>query len=106
LPLPNILRGHGRTAATDPRHTGSDPPRAGPSANGAGGSSEWRRLKAEILTRDHHQCQLQLPGCEGYGSEIDRIGSLGDSAGGSLEELRAACKSCERSKASAFRLLD
>jgi hypothetical protein len=106
LPLPNILRGHGRTAARDPRDTGADAPRAGPTSNGASSPPDWKRLKAEVLERDHHQCQLQLPGCERNGSEIDRIGSLGDPAGGSREELRAACKSCERSKASAFRLLD
>jgi hypothetical protein len=106
LPLPNILRGHGRPARDGPRDACADPPGNGSALNHAVGSADWKRLKAEILERDHHRCQLLLPGCESHASEIDHIGRPEVNGNGSRENLRAACKSCGRNKGRAFRLLD
>jgi hypothetical protein len=96
LPLLKILRDRGHSAAG----SGSDQlPRR--SAQNQTNDS----LKAEILKRDHYRCQLHLPGCEGHATELDRVetGEYGD--GGSSENLRGSCKSCERTKGQAFRLL-
>jgi hypothetical protein len=99
LPLPKILRDHAPSAFAARAGGFNELPKR-PAVDQAAES-----LKAEVLKRDHYRCQLQLPGCEGHASELDRVetGEYGDD--GSSESLRGACKSCERTKGQAFRLL-
>jgi 5-methylcytosine-specific restriction endonuclease McrA len=100
LPLPKILRDRAPSAFTA---------RAGGSSENAPKRSPMNQeadsLKAEVLKRDHHRCQLHLPGCEGHATELDRVETGEYGGDGSSENLRAACKSCERTKGQAFRLL-
>jgi len=96
LPLPKILRDRGPSSAGGrsdqlPRRSARD------QANDS--------LKAEILKRDHYRCQLHLPGCEGHATELDRVETGEYGGDGSSENVRGACKSCERTKGQAFRLL-
>jgi hypothetical protein len=100
VPLPKILRD--RAPAAFNARPGDVPDDA---LKRLGVSQEADLLKKDVLKRDHHRCQLHLPGCEGHATELDRV-ETGEYGGeGSSENLRAACKSCERTKGQAFRLL-
>lgn len=100
LPLPKILRDRAPSAFTARAGGGSNdaPKRSVP-------NQEADSLKAEVLKRDHYRCQLHLPGCEGLATELDRVETGEYGGDGSSANLRAACKSCERTKGQAFRLL-
>ena len=100
LPLPKILRDRAPSALAGRADGASNEPPRRSALDQAGES-----LKAEVLKRDHYRCRLHLPGCEGHATELDRVetGEYGDD--GSSEHLRGACKSCERTKGQAFRLL-
>jgi len=100
LPLPKILRDRTPSASTARVGGGSDDAPKRPAA-----SHEADLLKADVLKRDHYRCQLHLPGCEGQATELDRVETGEYGGDGSSENLRAACKSCERTKGQAFRLL-
>ena len=57
--------------------------------------SVWRRTRTQILDRDGHVCQIQLPGCKHTATEVDHIIRLSE-GGHRLDpnNLRAACKPC------------
>ena len=59
-------------------------------------TSKWRRIRLEVLARDHHLCQIALDGvCIGQAEVVDHVIPI--VAGGDpfdLENLRAACRAC------------
>lgn len=64
-----------------------------------GSTRSWRRLRALVLDRDGHRCQLPLPGqpdklCGALATHVDHV--LPRSKGGTdaLGNLRAACRAC------------
>jgi 5-methylcytosine-specific restriction endonuclease McrA len=66
-----------------------------------GSTSQWRRLRAEVLRRDQETCQI----CGQYATHVDHIvprrlisGNLADS----MENLQALCKTCNLRKGGRF----
>lgn len=60
-------------------------------------SGPWRKVRAEILVRDNHRCQIKGPGCTGEATEVDHITPV--SMGGAWydhENLRASCSRCNQ----------
>jgi 5-methylcytosine-specific restriction endonuclease McrA len=58
-------------------------------------TSQWRRVRMQVLERDRFTCRIGLPGCRVKATEADHIVSLAN--GGEAfnpENLRAACKPC------------
>jgi HNH endonuclease len=61
---------------------------------------EWRYIRACILRRDHHKCQI----CGNWASEVDHIVELTD--GGSFHDwtnLRSLCEKCHNAKTQMMR---
>ena len=55
----------------------------------------WRKVRAQVLERDGHRCQIKAPGCLGIANEVDHIQPV--SMGGEWydeENLRASCQPC------------
>lgn len=40
------------------------------SSYGQGGSSQWRRVRQQVLDRDHHECQVRLAGCTFIATQV------------------------------------
>ena len=62
-------------------------------------TSAWRKASKQTLYRDGYWCQIRLPKCRGVATTADHIVDHED--GGepySLENLRAACVSCQASQ--------
>jgi len=63
--------------------------------------ASWSRIRASILTRDGHACQLRYPdtwetrhgpaSCAGVATEVDHIGRPDDHT---PQNLRAVCRPC------------
>lgn len=56
-------------------------------------SAARARLRAAVLERDGHRCQLRLDGCTAIATQADHIRSR-ELAGDGLDNLRAACATC------------
>jgi 5-methylcytosine-specific restriction endonuclease McrA len=61
-------------------------------------SHYWTLVRKEALLRDGYVCQLQLPGCLGRATEADHIVSVADGGEHTLENARAVCKKCHRTR--------
>lgn len=68
-----------------------------------GSDTRWRTFRANILARDHHQCQIRGPGCTTTapqdGGHVDHITPL--HLGGDKYDptnARAACQHCNTSR--------
>lgn len=61
-----------------------------------GSTRRWRRLRARVLDRDHHQCQLRYDGyCTGRATTAHHtIPWTGDPADTPIQHLIAACFKC------------
>ena len=59
---------------------------------------EWQRLRLTVLKRDHHTCQLQLPGCLGVATHADHVVPVARGGRPELSNLQASCSSCNKSK--------
>ena len=62
-------------------------------------SGPWRRIRQQILTRDHHTCQIRLPGCTTHATQVDHI--IPTSQGGAWwdgNNLRASCAHCNNQR--------
>ena len=64
-----------------------------------GSTRAWRTLRAKVLERDGHRCQLRLDGCTMRATTVDHDFPV--SAGGSdhMDNLVAACAPCNLKKA-------
>jgi 5-methylcytosine-specific restriction protein A len=63
------------------------------------GTRAWRKLRAEVLERDGHQCQVRGPNCIGYANEADHDANI--AAGGAELDpanARAICNPCHTEK--------
>ena len=60
------------------------------------GSSTWARIRAAVLDRDQHLCQINGTGCRLIATEVDHIVAGDDHR---LENLQAACRPCNQAKA-------
>lgn len=60
----------------------------------AGHRPGWPRLRAEVLERDGHTCQMRLPGCLVHASEVDHVVPVADGGTDDKSNLRAACHPC------------
>ena len=52
----------------------------------------WRRVRRAVLARDGGVCQIRAAGCTHRATEVDHV--LGRGVSERLEDLRAACRSC------------
>lgn len=59
-------------------------------------SSAWRKLRRRILARDGYECQIRLPVCVTYATQVDHIVSRVEAPDLAMEpqNLRAACGPC------------
>ena len=60
---------------------------------------EWQAVRRLVLDRDRDVCQIKPPKCKVRATEVDHIVNVDDGGGRlALENLRAACSSCNVSK--------
>lgn len=57
-----------------------------------GSTWAWRRIRAQVLARDGHRCQLQLPGCATTATHVHH--TIGKEHGDDTAHLLAACAHC------------
>ena len=60
---------------------------------GRGSTKAWRRVRAYVLDRDGHRCQLKLPGCTSLATEAHHTQPR-QLVGDYPAHLVAACRSC------------
>jgi 5-methylcytosine-specific restriction endonuclease McrA len=63
----------------------------------------WRTVRAYVLRRDSHRCQIQGPRCTSVATTVDHIREL--HAGGAAYDpanLRAACLHCNSSRGASY----
>jgi 5-methylcytosine-specific restriction endonuclease McrA len=67
-------------------------------------SRHWRyreeKLLPMILRRDGYACQIGGPGCTGTATEVDHIHPKNWGGRATPDNLRAACRHCNRAKGS------
>jgi 5-methylcytosine-specific restriction endonuclease McrA len=66
-------------------------------------SPRWRTVRAYVLRRDHHRCQIDGPRCTVVATEVDHIHEV--HGGGDPyhpANLRAACKPCNSSRGASY----
>jgi 5-methylcytosine-specific restriction protein A len=59
-----------------------------------GSTRQWRTIRARILRRDGHACQLRLPGCTVTATHVDHIVPVINGGTDNPVNLRAACAAC------------
>lgn len=60
-----------------------------------GSSRRWRTIRATVLERDGHRCQLKLNGCTTVAGEVHH--TLGrEVSGDNPDHLIAACSTCNK----------
>jgi 5-methylcytosine-specific restriction enzyme A len=60
----------------------------------------WKRVRLEVLARDHYECQIRGPRCQGRATLVDHI--IPVARGGAWYDqanLRASCRSCNTARA-------
>jgi 5-methylcytosine-specific restriction protein A len=62
--------------------------------SGRTATPEWRALRAQILARDKHQCQLRHDGCKIAANIADHIVPVAAGGADSLTNGQAVCGSC------------
>jgi 5-methylcytosine-specific restriction endonuclease McrA len=68
-------------------------------------SARWQHVRARVLDRDSHTCQIRGDGCTIVATTVDHIDARSD--GGAMFELtnlRAACAHCNYSRHHAARI--
>ena len=61
----------------------------------------WDRVRRRVLRRDGHECQIRGPQCLVAATEVDHIVNVASGGTDDPENLRAACRPCNRAKAQA-----
>jgi 5-methylcytosine-specific restriction endonuclease McrA len=61
---------------------------------GKGSTRRWRTHRANVLDRDGHLCQLQLPGCTLHATQAHHTLGKNGPAGDDETYLLAACPHC------------
>lgn len=62
-------------------------------------SPSWKRTRKSVLARDRNLCQLRLEGCTYRATSVDhRIGVADGGPFWAMDNLQAACASCNSSK--------
>jgi 5-methylcytosine-specific restriction endonuclease McrA len=70
-------------------------------------SGRWQALRAAVLARDGHVCQLRLPGCTSRATIADHITLRGRGPDTeSLNNLRAVCANCHNRRHHAATTID
>lgn len=59
----------------------------------AGSTTTWRRVRALVLERDRHRCQLRLPGCTTIATQVHHTRPR-ELAGDDPRWLQAVCQPC------------
>lgn len=59
----------------------------------AGSTRAWRRVRAAVLARDGHRCQLKLPGCTTIADSAHHTLAR-EISGDNPDHLVAACTPC------------
>lgn len=84
-----------------PDHTGwKTSPRTASSK--AAGNRGWRNIRTQVLERDHHTCQIRLPGiCTVQATVVDKIipAAKRPDLATTPSNLRASCQPCNDHKA-------
>uniref|UniRef100_UPI00389B3972 HNH endonuclease n=1 Tax=Mycobacterium sp. HUMS_1102779 TaxID=3383487 RepID=UPI00389B3972 len=65
-------------------------------------TSQWKRIRRDILDRDGHRCQIHYPGiCTGKATTVDKIQPASRRPDLALDptNLRGACAPCNDHKA-------
>lgn len=63
-------------------------------------TAAWKRIRAHVLKRDGHRCQVRGPGCTGTATQVDHI--INVAAGGAPldpNNAQAICSPCNARKA-------
>lgn len=64
----------------------------------ATGTSKWRAIRARILERDGHVCQVRLT-CHGArATEVDHVVPVSRGGGNEWSNLRASCSDCNQAR--------
>jgi 5-methylcytosine-specific restriction endonuclease McrA len=63
-----------------------------------GSTWAWRKVRAQVLARDRHVCQLRLPGCTVIADCVDHTVPSRHGGSDDPSNLRAACGHCNRVK--------
>lgn len=58
----------------------------------------WPRLRARILRRDNHHCQINGPGCTTHATEVDHIIPAARGGNDQPNNLQATCQHCHQAK--------
>ena len=58
----------------------------------------WKRRRRQVMTRDGGFCQLRFSRCTGIATTLDHIIPVSRGGNDSLDNLRAACSSCNQAK--------
>ena len=58
----------------------------------------WAAKSKRVLQRDHYQCQLRLPGCQGRATTADHIVPRSRGGTSDLANLVSACRHCNSAK--------
>ncbi|ALA06729.1 HNH endonuclease [Mycobacterium phage Chadwick] len=59
---------------------------------------DWEEIRQEVLADAEGVCEIRMPGCLGWATDVDHIRRGNDH---SRRNLRAACKKCHGKKSSA-----
>jgi 5-methylcytosine-specific restriction endonuclease McrA len=62
---------------------------------GKGSTRRWRKIRAVVLERDNHVCQVRRPGCVGTADQVHHLyGVLGPVGTENPAHLVACCEPC------------
>ncbi len=66
---------------------------------GQGSTWAWRKVRAAVLERDRHRCQLQYDCCTGTATEVDHIDPIAETGGNRsvippVSRLQSVCAPC------------
>jgi 5-methylcytosine-specific restriction enzyme A len=68
------------------------------SSTGAVHAAGWPKLRASILDRDDHKCQIRGPRCRVKADQVDHIREVADGGTDDPSNLQSVCEPCHRTK--------